>query len=217
MHIEKMEIEMDVTAENRSYYYGFLSTVYLQEPTREFIKSLRASNFLDDLNKSDLRLDKTINNDVSDNHLNNLVLEYTRLFIGPGKHISPYESVYRDNEDALWSETTVEVKNFIESLGLEYSYNWSGLPDHIGVELEFMQRLTCHEKEAWTQEDKKQAIHCLEFEKRFVDEHLSQWVPTFCDKVKEETRVAFYGEIADLTRQFIDFDSKLIDKNLEIM
>ena len=212
-----MEIEMDVTAENRSYYYGFLSTVYLQEPTRKFIKSLRASNFLDDLNKSDLRLDKTINNDVSDNHLNNLVLEYTRLFIGPGKHISPYESVYRDNEDALWSETTVEVKNFIESLGLEYSYNWSGLPDHIGVELEFMQRLTCHEKEAWTQEDKKQAIHCLEFEKRFVDEHLSQWVPTFCDKVKEETRVAFYGEIADLTRQFIDFDSKLIDKNLEIM
>jgi TorA maturation chaperone TorD len=217
MHIEKMEIEMDVTAENRSYYYGFLSTVYLQEPTRKFIKSLRASNFLDNLNKSDLRLDKTINNDVSDNHLNNLVLEYTRLFIGPGKHISPYESVYRDNEDALWSETTVEVKNFIESLGLEYSYNWSGLPDHIGVELEFMQRLTCHEKEAWTQEDKKQAIHCLEFEKRFVDEHLSQWVPTFCDKVKEETRVAFYGEIADLTRQFIDFDSKLIDKNLEIM
>ncbi len=208
---------MDVTAENRSYSYGFLSIVYLQEPTREFIKSFRESNLLDVLNKSDLLFNRTINNDVSDKHLNNLVLEYTRLFIGPGKHISPYESVYRDNEDALWSETTVEVKNFIESLGLEYSYNWSGLPDHIGVELEFMQRLTCHEKEAWTQEDKKQAIHCLEFEKRFVDEHLSQWVPTFCDKVKEETRVAFYGEIADLTRQFIDFDSKLIDKNLEIM
>ena len=212
-----MEIEMDVTAENRSYSYGFLSIVYLQEPTREFIKSFRESNLLDVLNKSDLLFNRTINNDVSDKHLNNLVLEYTRLFIGPGKHISPYESVYRDNEDALWSETTVEVKDFIESLGLEYSYNWSGLPDHIGVELEFMQRLTCHEKEAWTQEDKKQAIHCLEFEKRFVDEHLSQWVPTFCDKVKEETRVAFYGEIADLTRQFIDFDSKLIDKNLEIM
>jgi TorA maturation chaperone TorD len=212
-----MEIEMDVTAENRSYSYGFLSIVYLQEPTREFIKSLRESNILDVLNKSDLRFDKKINNDVSDKHLNDLVLEYTRLFIGPGKHISPYESVYRDNEDALWSETTVEVKNFIESLGLEYSSNRSGLPDHIGVELEFMQRLTCQEKEAWAQEDKKQAIRCLEFEKRFVDEHLSQWVPIFCDKVKEETQVAFYGEIADLTRQFIDFDSKLIDKNLEIM
>ena len=216
MHIEKMEIEMDVTAENRSYYYGFLSTVYLQEPTREFIKSLRESNILDVLNKSDLRFDKEINNDVSDKHLNDLVLEYTRLFIGPGKHVSPYESVYRDNEDALWSETTVKVKNFIESSGLEYSYNWSGLPDHIGVELEFMQRLTCHENEAWAREDKKQAISCLEFEKRFIDEHLSQWVPIFCNKVKEETRVAFYREMAELTRQFIDFDSELINSNLTI-
>ncbi len=208
---------MDLTAENRSYYYGFLSTVYLQEPSREFVKSLRESNLLDVLDKSDLRFDKKINNDVSDKHLNDLVLEYTRLFIGPGKHISPYESVYRGNGDALWSETTVEVKNFIKSSGLEYSSNWSGLPDHIGVELELMQRLTCHEKEAWTRDDKETAIRCLEFEKRFIDEHLCQWVPIFCNKVKEETRTAFYGEMAELTRQFIDFDSKLIDKNLEIM
>ena len=207
---------MDLTAENRSYYYGFLSTVYLQEPSREFIKSLRESSILDVLNRSDLRFDKEINNDVSDKHLNNLVLEYTRLFIGPGKHIVPYESVYRDNEDALWSETTVEVKKFIESSGLQYSSNWSGLPDHIGVELEFMQRLTCHEKEAWTGEDKETAIRCLEFEKRFIDEHLSQWVPIFCNKVKEETRTAFYREIAELTRQFIGFDSELINNNLAI-
>lgn len=216
MHIEEMEIEMDVTAENRSYYYGFLSIVYLQEPTREFIKSLRESNILDVLNKSDLCFDRTINNDVSDKHLNDLALEYTRLFIGPGKHIVPYESVYRDNEDALWSETTVEVKNFIELSGLEYSNSWSGLPDHIGVELELMQRLTCHEKEAWTSDDKETAIRCLEFEKRFIDEHLSQWVPIFCNKVKEETRTAFYREIAELTRQFIDFDSKLINSNLAL-
>ncbi len=207
---------MDVTTEYRTNTYGFLSTVYLQEPSREFIKTLRESNLLDVLNKSDLRFDKTINNDVSDKHLNNLVLEYTRLFIGPGKHISPYESVYRDNCDALWSETTVEVKKFIESSGLQYSSNWSGLPDHIGVELEFMQRLTCHEKEAWTGEDKETAIRCLEFEKKFIDEHLSQWVPIFCEKVKEETRVAFYGEMAELTRRFIDFDSELINSNLTI-
>ena len=209
-----IEMEMNVTAENRSCYYGFLSTVYLREPSGEFIKSLRESNLLDVLDKTDLRFDKTINNDVSDKHLNDLVLEYTRLFIGPGKHIAPYESVYRDNGDALWSETTVEVKDFIESSGLEYTNNWSGLPDHIGVELEFMQSLTCHEKEAWERDDKETAIRCLEFEKRFIDEHLSQWVPIFCAKVKEETRVAFYREMAELTRQFIDFDSKLIDSNL---
>ncbi|ODS33276.1 MAG: hypothetical protein SCARUB_01597 [Candidatus Scalindua rubra] len=212
-----MKREMNAIAEHRSNSYGFLSIVYLQEPNKEFIKSLRESNILDVLNESGLHFDEQITNDVSDKFHNDLVLEYTRLFIGPGKHISPYESVYRDNEDALWSETTVEVKKFIESLGLEYSSNWSGLPDHIGVELEFMQRLTCREKEAWEQKDKKTAIRCMEFEKKFIDEHLSQWVPIFCDKLKKESRVAFYREMAELTRQFIDFDSKLIDKNLAII
>ena len=119
-----MQREMNAIAEDRANSYGFLSIVYLQEPTREFIKSLRESNILDVLNRSDLRFDKTINDDVNDKHLNNLVLEYTRLFIGPSKHIVPYESVYRDNENALWSETTIEVKKFIESSGLEYSHTW---------------------------------------------------------------------------------------------
>lgn len=212
-----MEIEMDVTTENRSYSYGFLSIVYLQEPTKVFIKSLKDSNILNVLNESGLQFDEQITNDVNDKSLNDLVLEYTRLFIGPGKHISPYESVYRDNEDAFWSETTVKVKNFIESSGLKYSGNWHGLPDHIGVELEFMQRLTCHEKEAWTQQDTKTAIRCLELEKEFIDKHLIQWIPIFCDKVKKESRTAFYREMAELTRKFIDFDSKLINNNLAII
>ncbi len=207
-----MNIEMDITAEQRTNIYGFLSIVYLQEPNREFIRSLRESNFSDVLNSSDLHFEEQ--NDVSDKFLNGLVLEYTRLFVGPGKHISPYESVYRDNENALWSETTVEVKNFIESSGLEYSSSWTGLPDHIGVELEFMQRITCHEKEAWSRGDIETTTRCLEFEKKFIDEHLSQWIPVFCDKVKKETRVAFYGEIAEFTCQFVDLDNRLINKNL---
>ncbi len=99
----KIKKEMDETTEYRTNTYGFLSIVYLQEPTREFIKSLRESNILNVLNKSGLCFDEQITNDGSDNFLNDLILEYTRLFIGPGKHISPYESVYRDNDNALCS------------------------------------------------------------------------------------------------------------------
>ena len=212
-----MKREMHETAEHRSNSYGFLSIVYLQEPTKKFIKLLVESNILNLVSEPALQFEDQITNDVSNKFLNELVLEYTRLFIGPGKHVSPYESVYRDNEDALWSETTVEVKNFIEASGLAYSCNWHGLPDHIGVELEFMHRLTCHEREARAKGDQKAAIHCLEFEKRFIDEHLSQWVPAFCDKVKEESRVGFYGAMAEFTKQFIGFDSKLVDKNIKIM
>jgi TorA maturation chaperone TorD len=36
------------------------------------------------------------------------------------------------------------------------------------------------------------------------------------DLLPEETRTAFYREMAELTRQFIDFDSELINSNLTI-
>ena len=75
-----MNIEMDITTEHRTNTYGFLSIVYLQEPTREFIKSLRESNILDVLNRSDLHFDEQSTNDVSGKFLEDLVLEYTRLF-----------------------------------------------------------------------------------------------------------------------------------------
>ncbi len=209
-----MNIETDITAEQRANTYGFLSIVYMQEPTREFIKSLRESNILDSLNRSDLHFEEQTINDVNDKFFNDLVLEYNRLFVGPGKHISPYESVYRNGGNVLWSETTAYVKNFIESSGLEYSDNWTGLPDHIGVELEFMQRVTCHEKEAWSRKDIEAAIRCLKFEKKFIDEHLSQWIPMFCDKVKEETQIPFYEEMVEFTSQFISLDKQFINKSL---
>ncbi len=52
-----MNIEMDITAEQRTNIYGFLSIVYLQEPNRKFIKSLRESNISDVLNSSDLHFE----------------------------------------------------------------------------------------------------------------------------------------------------------------
>jgi len=42
-----MKREMEASTEHRSNSYGFLSVVYLQEPTREFIKTLIESNILE--------------------------------------------------------------------------------------------------------------------------------------------------------------------------
>jgi len=82
-----------------------------------------------------------------------LAVEFTRLFIGPGPHISPHESVNTETHDvkeaALWSAQTVKVKKFIEAAGLEYDDSFSGMPDHVTAELEFMQRLAAKEAEAW--------------------------------------------------------------------
>lgn len=84
--------------------------------------------------------------------LEDLAIEYSRLFIGPGRHISPHESVHLKEEGGrglLWGEAAVKVKKFIEFSGLHYKPEYSGMPGHISVELEFMQIVTQKTGQNW--------------------------------------------------------------------
>jgi TorA maturation chaperone TorD len=148
--------------------------------------------------------------------LENLAVEYAYLFLGPGKHISPHESVHHKKEGVqsgqLWGELTAEVKRIIESSGLEYKSEFTGMPDHISVELEFMQHVVQREAQAWEADDDKTALLCLKNEKIFVDEHLFRWIPEFCEKVIKTAESPFYREMARLTQSFIEFEKQELNK-----
>ncbi len=55
-------------------------------------------------------------------------------------------------------------------------------------------------------------MYCLKVEKKFLDEHLSKWVPPFCDKVIAQANVPFYREMAGVTKDFLDFDRQRMDE-----
>lgn len=199
------------TSKRRSSIYDFLSLVFLKEPDVELVETLNKislSGFFDDSN-----LDLGIDNEPEKNEkiLEKLVLDYTRLFIGPGMHISPYESVYIEGEGVLWGESTAKVKRLIEKFGLEYSPDWKGLPDHVGIELELMKKLIEHEQDALKKKDENDLNLCMSSEKKLLDEHLLKWIPLFCDKIIAEMTDKFYGKIAEITKNFIKFDRKNID------
>lgn len=51
-----------------------------------------------------------------------LLVEYTRLFIGPSKMVAPpYSSIYFGTEYVLMSDVTIWVMNFYERNGLRYN------------------------------------------------------------------------------------------------
>jgi TorA maturation chaperone TorD len=149
--------------------------------------------------------------------IEDLAVEYARLFLGPGKHISPHESVHFQRDDGqwgkLWGASTVEVKKFIESTGLNYTEEYKGLPDHISVEFEFMQQLTLHEEKVWKEADADKAAGYRQAEKKFVEEHLMRWIPGFCEKVIQEAELPFYRAMAALTRSFIEFEIQEMNRN----
>jgi TorA maturation chaperone TorD len=204
-------------AGQRSNVYGLLATVYRQEVTLELLHQMKDPQFLGVLSGLGIQLGDDFFQKHEQELLEDMAVEFTRLFLGPGKHISPHESVHHQRDDAqggqLWGETTVEVRKFIESAGLDYASEYKGLPDHISVELEFMQQVTLREEQAWGENDKDRALYCLKIEKKFVDEHLSRWVPIFCDKVIRGAKLPFYREMATLTKNFMEFEKTEVNRS----
>jgi len=199
-------------AEYRSSIYGFIAAVYRQELTSELLQQMKARRFQEVLSNLGVKLNNGFFQNSEKELLENLAIEYTRLFVGPGKHISPHESVHHKKEGVqsgqLWGELTAQVKNIIESSGLEYKSEYTGMPDHISVELEFMQQVVQREAQAWQADDDETALRCLKNEKKFVDEHLLGWIPDFCQKVSSAAEMPFYREMAGLTRSFIEFEKQ---------
>ena len=203
-------------ARQRSDIYGFLAMVYRQEVTSDFLKQIKDPRFLGVLSDSGIPFDDDFLLKPEKELLEDLAIEYTRLFLGPGRHVSPHESIHHEKDNSkwgqLWGDSTVEVKKFIETTGLKYQTDYTGLPDHISVELEFMQQLTLREEQAWEDEDREGAASCRNIEKKFIQEHMVSWIPIFCEKIMQEAEFSFYRDLAAFTREFIQFEQNEVDR-----
>ena len=68
--------------------------------------------------------------------------DYTHLFVGPGKvDAPPWESVYFHDEEMLFQEETLHVREWYARFGLQAELLHSEPDDHIGLELAFLAHL----------------------------------------------------------------------------
>ena len=205
--------ELADSAKSRSEIYGLLTAVFREEPTEAFVKELRGPRLSGAFSEMDVELGEKFYNEPVPEVQEALVLEFTRLFIGPGGHISAHESIFAEvdgSSGGLWGTKTVEVKKFIETTGLDYEPEFTGLPDHISVELEFMQKLTAWEAAKWIQEDRKSAEYCLSVQRMFLERHLFCWLPQFCDAVMVQAELPFYRAMAELAKNYMEFERQSI-------
>lgn len=206
------QIQADM-AKARSDVYGLLAAVFRAEPDPAFIRQLKSEETASTLEALGFPVASCFPDVPEDQLLEDLAVEYTRLFVGPGPRISLYESVNANtagrSEGALWSERTVQVKNFIEGSGLSYADEYTGLPDHVSVELEFMQRVAASEAEAHLGGRKREADTLFNIQKTFFSEHIGDWLPTLCDKVAANAREPFYTAMADLSKAVVGFEREV--------
>ncbi|NQU64801.1 MAG: molecular chaperone TorD family protein [SAR324 cluster bacterium] len=205
----------------RRNIYDFLARVFAREVSATFLKKLRTADFQAHLTDLQVDLEADFLTKPEATCLEDLAVEYARLFLGPGKHISPHESVHYIREDgdygSFWGKSTVEVKNFIEATGLEFQSKYTGMPDHISVEFELMRYIVDREAQAIENNNLQDALYCLKMGKKFIDEHLAKWNALFCDKVSELAELPFYREMAKLSKWYVEYEVENIDKYIELL
>jgi TorA maturation chaperone TorD/Pyruvate/2-oxoacid:ferredoxin oxidoreductase delta subunit len=129
--------------------------------------------------------------------------EFTRLFLGPGRPVvHPYESVHR--EGRMMGHPALNVRRFMADEGVTPAGHT--LPDHVSMELAFMAYLTSCEASSREEGDGEKAVHYLNRQERFLQEHLMRWLPQFCHRILTGRPHAYYSALARRVQSFVAAD-----------
>ena len=180
---------------------GLLGSMYLCKPDKETLdnwKVLLSEDVPDILIDLKAAVDKI--NMASDSELEDLLWEYTRLFIGPYKlPCPPWESVYTSPKKLMMQEAYDEVRGYCIKAGL--TINDDGIMvDHIGAELNFLSVLL----QKANSDPEKERYH-RDLLKGFIDEHIMKWVPQFARDMEEATESPLYKALAKTTLKCTSF------------
>ncbi|WP_241159186.1 Tat proofreading chaperone DmsD [Adlercreutzia sp. ZJ141] len=119
-----------------------------------------------------------------------LMWEYRRLFIGPGKKPTPpWGSVYTDREMVVFGKSTLELRAWMRAHGIARTQDERTPEDHIGLMLALMATLA------------RERPTCLD---EFLRDHFLTWSGHFLDELAEAAEHPFYEGLAHLTAASLD-------------
>lgn len=150
-------------------------------------------------------------NVISEN-IDNLEFEYNRLFVGPARLIAPpYESVYRTTEHLVMGETMFDVKRAYQEIDMEIRNTLREPEDHIAIELEYLAELQKRSLIALEEYSICELRRLINLEAAFLGDHLLNWVPEFCQKTKEGSRMDFFKALAEVLVLLIKKDYEILE------
>ncbi|MEA1917146.1 MAG: molecular chaperone TorD family protein [Campylobacterota bacterium] len=183
-------------SEYRKYIYAFLSRIISNMPDARFIKDLKNnSDMLDLIGESTKEYFEKESEETIYDELN---MDYTSMFI---LNTQPVESFVLDAKN----ETLVGLQNpvmaFYFNHGFEINMNQTEIvaPDHLSIELGFMQTLI-HRDEVQAQ-------------KEFIEAHLISWVIPYMIGMKDMARTPFFKDICDFIVEFLCADYEYLNSS----
>jgi TorA maturation chaperone TorD len=156
---------------------------------------------------------KHVSNMSVETELEQLVIDYSMLFLGPFKLLAPpYGSIYLESGRRIMGDSTLDAHSRYREAGLAISGDFKEVPDHIAIELEFMYYLVLKEIESIVNSDFENAIEYLKEQKSFLENHLGVWVPELTAGMVKHSKTEFYRELARSTLVFIENDLHVLSE-----
>jgi putative dimethyl sulfoxide reductase chaperone len=183
--------------EYRLYIYAFLSRVMSNIPDRRFIHDLKSNeSLLEIIGEETKAWISSTDIEVLYDELNT---DFSSMFI---LNTQPMESFILDAKN----ETLVGLQNpvmaFYFNHGFEVNMDQTEImaPDHLSIELAFMQTLVYREE--------------VKGQLEFLDQHLIPWVIPYMMGMKSMADTPFYRDICDFIVEFLSADVEYLTQGV---
>jgi TorA maturation chaperone TorD len=140
----------------------------------------------------------------ADEVMHELRIEQTRLFIGENPPVENSEGTWLQRHNGvakpirMINNHTVAVTEFMKSCGVVRQLKYNDCIDYVENECDF-----CGHLATVPDELKERGIDPLEKLDEFMDQHMSRWIPGFCDEVISLTKTDYYRGVCTLLRAFV--------------
>jgi len=207
--------------EARSAVYGFFSQAFIRGPSQQFLAALISDDGM--MNLREIFPDAAYQRELAQVRLDTregrltlegAVLDFEALFRIPGPHyLSPYESVYLSQgaggRGGLCGPEAVAVERLYLKEGLGPNAGFTELPDHVGVELEFMAFLCLKAVEAMRAGDAATAQEYHHQQYCFFMEHVGPWVRLMAERLASQAQTSLYRFLGNFLNLFLELEGNL--------
>ncbi len=202
---------------SRGRIYGFLRRVFHQEVDQELLDWVRQQDRTGLWAEMGIVFNGALAGETDSQLVEDLAVEFCRLFIAQRPAGSPHESVHVGEARPirpgalLWGDAASAVKDLYREAGFEINEDAHQMPDELSVELEFMEHLCIEEANAETDQNPAEVLRLQQLQERMLDEHLSQWAPPYARELKEASASLFYRQMLGLLADFIDWELEALE------
>ncbi len=208
--------------ELRARTYGMLARLFREEVDLEEVRELQGAKFPTATGNADIDVGYHLLYEYLamawEDSVTELAIDYVRTFIGHGVNgysaAYPFESVYTSERRLLMQEARAEVLATLRANNLKAGA-WNEGEDHIGLELEFMQRMSLRTADDLRAGNEDAAIEKLVTQQNFCRNHLTNWVPMLVADMERFSRTKFYQGLGRLLLGWVEEDEQVLEELLD--